>query len=173
MLWGTLLTEMRKRVRYSVPSLLLSLVVRSVIFKMHSSLSWKMGMRSRINPPQFRTKQFMARYSTWTVTSPWGWWDPPEDTEGDGGGDCQAAFHHLATVLVRWGGPRWLETWRWLVWCASTRTMRWRIQGTTSLSAWPQCCGADHLECSHTACVGQLGDKAQPAWAHERQVLLY
>jgi len=24
----------------------------------------------------------------------------------------------------------------------------------------------------HTACAGQLGDQAQPAWAHERQVLL-
>ena len=32
--------------------------------------------------------------------------------------------------------------------------------------------GADHLERDHMACVGQMGDQVQPAWIHERQVLL-
>ena len=32
--------------------------------------------------------------------------------------------------------------------------------------------GADHPECHHTACAGQLRDQAQPAWGYERQVLL-
>ena len=37
-------------------------------------------------------------------------WHPSEGTEGAGGGDCQAAFHHLSVVLVNRGGPRHLET---------------------------------------------------------------
>ena len=32
--------------------------------------------------------------------------------------------------------------------------------------------GVIHLECAHWACEGQAGDQAQPAWVHERQVLL-
>jgi len=32
--------------------------------------------------------------------------------------------------------------------------------------------GAVHTECTHRACEGQLGDQAQPAWVHERHVLL-
>jgi len=35
-------------------------------------------------------------------------WDPPEDAEGAGGGNCQAAFHHLSAFLVNWMGPRGL-----------------------------------------------------------------
>jgi len=31
---------------------------------------------------------------------------------------------------------------------------------------------AIQLECSDRACEGQPGDQAQPAWVHERQVLL-
>ena len=27
-------------------------------------------------------------------------------------------------------------------------------------------CGTDHVECNHTAGVGQLGDQAQTAWFH-------
>jgi len=32
--------------------------------------------------------------------------------------------------------------------------------------------GAVHIECTHRACEGQPGDPVQPAWVHERQVLL-
>jgi len=32
--------------------------------------------------------------------------------------------------------------------------------------------GVIHPECAHRACEGQPGDQAQPAWVHERQVLL-
>jgi len=32
--------------------------------------------------------------------------------------------------------------------------------------------GMIHPECAHQACEGQPGDQAQPAWVHERQVLL-
>jgi len=32
--------------------------------------------------------------------------------------------------------------------------------------------GAIHCECAHWTCEGQPGDQAQPAWVHERQVLL-
>lgn len=45
---GTLPPRLRKRLRYSVPSLLLSLIVRSVICRVLSPLSWKMRTGSRI-----------------------------------------------------------------------------------------------------------------------------
>lgn len=53
---GTLPPRMRKRMRYSVTSLLLSLIVILNIL----SLNWKRGMRSKINLPQFRRQQRLA-----------------------------------------------------------------------------------------------------------------
>ena len=48
---GTLPPEMRKRLRYLMPSLPQSLIVRPVILRVLSPLSWKTGTESRIYPP--------------------------------------------------------------------------------------------------------------------------
>jgi len=51
MLGGTLPLRMRKRLRYFMPPLPQSLTVISVIPRVFSPLSWKTGMKSRINLP--------------------------------------------------------------------------------------------------------------------------
>jgi len=56
MWWGTLPPTMRKMLRYSMPFLLLSFIVRTVILRVLSPLSWQMEMGSIINPSQFRGK---------------------------------------------------------------------------------------------------------------------
>jgi len=48
---GTLPPRIRKRLRYLMPSLPQSLIVRLVIHRIFTPLSWKTGMESRINPP--------------------------------------------------------------------------------------------------------------------------
>lgn len=58
--------RIKKRLRFSMPSLLISLKVRPVIFRLLYLQTWKSEMGSRIKPPWFRWKQLE------TVTSPWG-----------------------------------------------------------------------------------------------------
>ena len=95
------------------------------------------------------------------------------DEEAAGGGACQATLHHLSVVLANRGGPRCLEACQW-------RTLTYET--SEGGSGEPQACQPDlcagedygtiHPECAHQACEGQPGDQAQPAWVHERQVLL-
>jgi len=44
------------------------------------------------NYPQIRRERLATCYSNWTVTSPWGGWDPPKGTEGAARSDGQATF---------------------------------------------------------------------------------
>ena len=48
----------------------------------------------------------------------------------------------------------------------------WELQACQPDLSAGQDYGAVHPECAHWACEGQPGDHAQPAWVHERQVLL-
>jgi len=100
-------------------------------------------------------------------------WDPPESAEGAGGGAGQATLHNLSAVLANRGGPRQLED----------RQCNTHLQeGPEGGSREPQACQPDLgagqdsgvilPECAHWACEGQPEDQAQPAWLHERQVLL-
>ncbi len=47
---------MRKMLMYLMPTLPESLIVRPVIPRVFSSLSWKMRMESRMNPPTIQEK---------------------------------------------------------------------------------------------------------------------
>jgi len=100
-------------------------------------------------------------------------WDPPKSAAGTGRGAGQATLHHLSAVLMNRGGLRWLEDHQ----CDA------RLQEEPEGGPWElQACQPDlgvredyeavHPECAHRACEGQPGDQAQPAWVHERQVLL-
>jgi len=48
----------------------------------------------------------------------------------------------------------------------------WELQACQPDLGAEQGDGAIHPECAHQACERQPGDQAQPAWVHERQVLL-
>jgi len=61
---------LRIKLRYSVPSLHLSVKVRPIILGIPYPLTWKSGIGNRINPKWFRWKQLETYYSTWTFTSP-------------------------------------------------------------------------------------------------------
>lgn len=52
------------KVRYSMTSLLLSLLVRTIIHRVLRPLSWNTGMGNRIIQ-----EETMTCYTTWTVTS--------------------------------------------------------------------------------------------------------
>lgn len=56
--------RIRKRLRFSVASLHLTLKVRSVILEVLYPLTWRLGMGNRINPLQFRWKQLETYNST-------------------------------------------------------------------------------------------------------------
>lgn len=62
----------RVRLRFSMPSLLLPLVVRPVINRVFSPLSWKTWMGSRLNPPITQDETVSKLLLTQTATSPWG-----------------------------------------------------------------------------------------------------
>jgi len=49
--------KMRKRLRFSMPSLLLSLIVKPVILRVLRPLIWKIRGGEQNKPPQFRRKQ--------------------------------------------------------------------------------------------------------------------
>jgi len=66
---GTLPARMRKRLRYLMPSLPRSLIVRPVIRRVFSPLSWKTGTERRINLAKSRRKQLTTSYTTWTLTT--------------------------------------------------------------------------------------------------------
>lgn len=146
-------------------SLLLSLIVRSVILRIHSLLRWKTVMGSRINAPEFKRKLLVAWYFTWTVTI--------RGAEGASGHDCQATFCHLPAVLVNRRVPRWLETWQCDADVQGGSEEGFRelhaCQSDHGIREGP---GADRLECNHAICAGQTGSgpasmssqKADTAW---------
>jgi len=82
-------------------------------------------------------------------------------------------FHHLSAVLADRGSPRQLEA------CQCDAYLQEGLEGGSrelqacqpDLSA-KEHYGVVHPECARQACEGQPGDQAQPAWVHERQVLL-
>jgi len=48
---GTLPPRMRKRLRYLMPALPQTLIVRLIIHRVFSLQSWKIGKESRMKPP--------------------------------------------------------------------------------------------------------------------------
>lgn len=90
-------------------SLFLTLIVRTVILRVLSSLSWKTEMGTRIKSASFRRKLLAIatplRESQVHRTR----WDPLEGTKGAGKSDCWATFCHPSAILVKQGDPRWLE----------------------------------------------------------------
>lgn len=61
---------MKKMLSFTMPSLILSLIVRPVSLRVLNPLNLKTVMESRINPSHFRRKQLVTFYSAWTVISP-------------------------------------------------------------------------------------------------------
>jgi len=98
---------------------------------------------------------------------------PKFASEGAGGNDCQATFHHLSAVLVNQGSPRLLET------CQCDTHLQEGLEGgSRELQACQRDLSirksyrADYLQYKHTAYTGQPRNQVHPAWIHERQVLL-
>jgi len=61
--WGTSPPRRRKRLKFSMPSSLLSLTVRPAILGVLSPLSWKPGPGSRINAPRFPVPSLLLSVS--------------------------------------------------------------------------------------------------------------
>lgn len=97
--------SLKKRQRYLITSLLQSSIVRLFFLRGPSSLSWKTGTESTMNPHNPR------------AIGQWQHWDKsilpdgihPKSTGGTGGRADQAILYHLSGVLAQWGGLRWLE----------------------------------------------------------------
>ena len=145
-----------------MPSLHLSLKVRTIIFRVFYPLTWR--EKNKLPTIQVETKKY---YSTWTITSG-PRWNPSKGTEEAVRSDCQTIFHHLSAFLANQKAPRGLE-------CVppihkKDRKEDQRSYRSVSLTSVPRKgYRADHLEWDHMACEGQWGDLE---WVQERQILL-
>ena len=165
--------RIRKRLRFSMPSLHLSLEVRWINLGILYLLTWMPGMGNRITPTQFRWRQSPA--------SPSGHKDLPQVHRARW--DSERMLRELAEVIAKL-----LSTIYHLSWSTGDVSEDWRLASVTpiyrkdhkenlgnyrpvSLGA-REGYGTDDLEWDHTASAGQPGDQAQPAWFHERQILL-
>lgn len=118
-------------------------------------MDWKMEVESRIEAPQYRTKQvvlllqvhWLDEIHLWVLRKMTG------------------LLRNAGKQLGNRGGSRWL-------WAHLQEGLEWEseeLQDCEPDLRIREGYEADHLGCDHMAYTGLLGEQAHPAWVHEKQ----